>query len=331
MKRKVLFRFAAIIAVIAGTLLLSTSCSNPAGGGGDPPAPPLYIITGSAPSSFTATRGGTAIPDGSGVSVTNLMTAIRTHAAGADITIQFGSGGDDVLDIGSADIAFYNNNNWGSIITLTGSITGSTINSGLTVQVGQNAPISIISTANISKTAGNGHALQYRGIGTLTINGGTISRMHTDGTSNSAIYIEGTNARLIMTGGTVETTSTPAILSTSSHAEAVSISGGTVQSSTGPAISTFEGNFPGVIRISGTAIIKSQNTTDTQGTIWLRDNTAGATPRLIMTGGQVINDADDPNARAINNTSTNGTMQLPAGHAGITGKVFERGTEITTD
>ena len=328
MKRKVLFRFAAIIAVIAGTLLLSTSCSNPAGGGGDPPPAP-YIITGSG-TSFTATRGGTAIPNASGVTIANLMTAIRAHAAGADITIQFGSGGSDVLDIGTATVTFNNTGGiWGSTITLTGSITGSN-GSGYTILVSSGTPLSIISTANIEYTVGNWYAIDYSGTGTLTINGGTILRTHAGNNTAYAVSV-GINSNLIMTGGTIQSTSgAVAIYTESSQPEVMNFSGGTVQADTGPAISSTGALNTGVIRVSGTAIIRSQNTA-ASGTISLAMGGASTTPRLIMTGGQVINDADDPNARAIHNNSAAGTMQLPAGHAGIEGKVFERGTEITTD
>jgi len=324
------FRFFTFIAVI---ILSLTVCSNPAGDNGDngdtpPPPPAPYIITGSG-TSFTATRDGTAIPDASGVTIPNLMTAIRAHAAGEDITIQFGSGGDDVLDI-RVPMDFNNTGgDWGSTVTLTGSITGS-ITDDYTIQV-QGIPLSIISTANIAKTNGTNGAINYQGTGTLTINSGTVSRMYSAGSQLLATINIGGNSRLIMTGGTVQSTSETAIISFSNHPEAISISGGTVQATTGTAIRTSGANASGIIRISDTAVIRSQNIANNSGTICLDDSAAATTHRLIMTGGQVINDADaqtNANASAIRNRSVNGTMQLPADFAGITGRVFQGSEQL---
>ena len=105
--------------ILLGLAMILSACSSPVGGG-DPPPPPLlpYIITGSG-TAATATRGGAAIgtPE---QSIQAVIDDIRDHAAGAAVTIQFGDGGANVLNISTESVSF--SGAWGHI-TLTGSIT----------------------------------------------------------------------------------------------------------------------------------------------------------------------------------------------------------------
>ncbi|MCL2094022.1 MAG: hypothetical protein FWH12_07495 [Treponema sp.] len=323
-------KFIGLLSLLAFFAIALSSCSNPAGGGtngGDPPPPPPppYIITGSG-TAYTATRSGAAIgtPD---QGIQAVINAIREEANGADVTIQFGSGGDNVLDIGNNSAAFNNAGEevWGHV-TLTGSITSneSSLGSGGTVQV--QSTVNLTSTGTITNhNAGGsayGMALNHAGTGTVTISGGTVQTTEANYTNaigiNSSGLLRitgglitsrseptinvGSSGRLEMSDGTIHQTAgqsatSSAIFNQSNNAEGVKISGGTVQS----AIIAIRATGSGPIAISGNAIVTAATANTAQGTIVL----AGTNARLTMSGGTVRNTNDAFGNRAINNTTSN--------------------------
>ena len=155
-----------------------------------------YIITESS-GTFTATGGTLTSSSGA---IQTVIDDIRADAAGANCTIQFGSGGADVLDIGTASVTFENivGESWGTI-TLTGKITSS-------VSVFIRDGVSANSQADITNTAAtNGAAIYKYGAGTLTITAGTMSVLN-GGTASNVIlnFNSGSNAGTInIDGGTV--------------------------------------------------------------------------------------------------------------------------------
>ena len=238
--------FTAMVAVIIALAL--AACSNPSGGGGGgnggTPPPPLYIITGSG-TSFTATRGGVAIPDGSGVTITNLMTAIRSHAEGANVTIQFGDGS-DALNIVSAFVTFAG---WPGLVTLTGSITSAgtlTITTSASNNINSSANITNTSTNNIAAAIQNqsnatvsitggtvsanaGSAIVITDSSHVNILGGTITSANTDSADRGTIRVHSTAGTLTINGGTVLNTSDgQAIIVNGTVGERVKINGGTI-------------------------------------------------------------------------------------------------------
>jgi hypothetical protein len=149
-----------------------------------------YIITGSG-TTFTATKNGATVGTGN-QALSDIISAIRTDANGANCTIQFGNG-TTVLDVGN-DYAFFGNpilggTSWG-VITITGKIKASydaiSLSSGVTV----------ISTADITADNGN-RALKNDG-GTITITSGTISGYTIGNNSNSTNI-----ATMVINGGTI--------------------------------------------------------------------------------------------------------------------------------
>jgi len=135
-----------------------------------------YVITGSN-GAFTAKLSGGTIVGVASQPIQNVIEAIKIDASGEDCSIQFGSGGSDVLDIGLETITF-NDAGWG-IITLTGKLT-----SGSTSVV-ENS-MSIISKADITTTGTGTYAIKGNGYfgGSMTIAGGTVSAP-----SGVAVYI----------------------------------------------------------------------------------------------------------------------------------------------
>ena len=219
-----------------------------------------YIITGSG-TSFTAKIDGTTIDDADGAAIADVITAIRSHAGGADIGIQFDDGG--TLDIGTERAIFDNANangdgTWGHI-TLTGSITSANTGAGHgTIELDDN--VTITSTADIFNTSTETDRLSIRIEGTATLN---------------------------ITGGTVEVSGGSAI--SCGTGTVLNISGGTVKTNTRSAIQVL-----GTVNISGNALVTGASTTDI-GTIWI----FGADARVNISGGVVRNTAANDNAKAI--------------------------------
>jgi hypothetical protein len=222
-----------------------------------------YVITGIAPQ-FTATKNGEIVGQADR-SIEDVMDYIKRNAKGFAITIQFGSGGTNVLDLGPSlrndgykdSVYFYDNfydntdNKWG-IITLTGNVTSAKGNG--TINISNNT---VISTANIANTSAIGMAINSSG-GTLTINSGNISALRI------AIYNGGGGTLTINNGNVSATTngldeweiayaianydsSSIAIINggtiTATGSRAYAISGGTV--TVGPG-ATINGKAPGI-------------------------------------------------------------------------------------
>jgi len=244
-----------------------------------------YVITGSG-TSFTATKdGSTAVS--SNKPIQDVINAIQTNAAGSPCTIQFGSGGDNVLDIGTKWISFrryfndFTDPNWG-LITLTGKITSSYSNptisfSGNLVEgTYYEFTASIESTADIANSGGD--ALSNGGAGSITINGGVVSATNGAAVRNTSI------GAVIISGGTVSansgTASNGAIVNKSTGT--ITISGGTVLG-TGDKTSAIENDGTGKITVSGNAKVTSANT-DNIATIKSKGD-------IEITGGTVENTA----------------------------------------
>jgi len=239
-----------------------------------------YIITGSG-TSFTATRSGSTVGTAN-QPIQTVINAIRTNAAINACTIQFGSGGADELDIGTASAEF--TSSWG-IVTLTGKITSTntTATQG-TVMIGGN--VSVTSTADIINTGSNANAraIYNAGTGAVTLSGGTVSAdtgvaMYNNSTGSitvsgtavvtsanisssewlGTIYLANsgtaTASRLNITGGTVKNTATGSSNNGSvvrnASTGAVNISGGMVECSNNVYARTVYNSSTGVVTISG--------------------------------------------------------------------------------
>ena len=268
-----------------------------------PVLPYNYVITGTAPSSFTAVRGG-QLTVGTGA-IQTVIDAIHSNAGetNTNTTIQFGSGGNDELDIGTGSIAF--NQRWNPIgngaLYLTGRITSAnnSTSSG-TIAISGNANIN--STADIANTGASGTAISGGSNSTFTISGGTVSA-----TTGNAVYVSqqssGTitisdNATitsantsttsgtihfsgysLTISGGTVRNTSTTGRAIYQGTNGSVSISGGRVEAQTGNAINS---NATGSLSISGASTVVTSGGTTISYTV-----SGTGSGRLNMTGGRV--------------------------------------------
>ena len=198
----------------------------------DPATP--YRITGSG-TSFTASQGG--ITRGSpNHPIQDVITAIRTHANGGAVTIQFGNGS-DVLDIGEAFIEFNNTDcTWGNI-TLTGKIKSENNNTATATGGVINAldGINITSTADImnTSTAASTWTIRYNGgsTNTFTINSGTVQ-------ADSGMAINIGVGNVIITGDAVISSNASAgsILGTIqlyNNTSRLNVQGGTVRNTNG--------------------------------------------------------------------------------------------------
>jgi hypothetical protein len=297
-----------------------------------------YVITGSG-TSFTATNGGATIGSGA---IQDVINAIRTHAAGTNLTIQFGNG-TTTLDTGTETVAFDNSGGTWGAVTLTGKITAS-VSSSSTGTIYIDNSVSVTSTADIANSAA-GIAICSRSTGTLTISGGTVSVTSgtavfnmstgaikiTDGTvsgTNYAVYnlsagavtissgtVSATSGTAVfnystgtvdVTGGTVLTTT--GIAMSNASAGTVSITGGTVSATTGYAVLNFSN---GKITVSGTAKVTSANTTN-NGTIQLTGyNNTATTTQLEITGG-IVENTSTTTGIAVCNFST-GAVSITGG------------------
>jgi hypothetical protein len=257
-----------------------------------------YVITGSG-MSFTATNSGVIIGIGD---IQDVINAIRTHAAGANSTMEFGNG-TSTLDIGEEYAWFYNSSNakWG-LVTLKGKITSA--RNQYTIQIGEvfdyYGSISVTSTADIKNTAERG-----------PWDGG------------NAVYIP--RGYLSITGGTVSATSGTAV---DNGAGTVNITGGTVSATTGTAVFS----LAGTTTVSGTAKVTSANTDTRYGTIYIADGIDDYAS-LEMTGGTVENTSTGT-GNAIRNDYT-GVVSITGGTVSKTGSnknyaVYKGGTGAVT-
>ena len=233
----------------------------------------IYVITGSG-TAFTARQADTVIGTAD-QAIAAVLTAIRTHANTADVTIQFGDGVNN-LNIGSNSVTFNNTGGtWGDI-TLRGAITGN--RNGTTVgTVIVTGDITLTSTGSILNSSSDSSVALCLNDFTGTLN---ISRGLVQGTGTFV-------GHAIMTNNTTGT---------------INITGGTVQSRSGRAIF--------VSSSSGATVNISQTSTDTL-TIITSDST-GATifmgniaAKLTITSGVVRATDNNSNARAIDISNSN--------------------------
>jgi len=296
--------FIVFMVVIGGVFvtLALTDCGDGGGGGGgggggsggrgdtsttDPAG--TYIITGSG-ASFTAKKDGVTIGTANRP-IQDIIDAVQGHAP-ASYAIKFGSGSAE-LDIGEDGFTLT-----GGTITLSGKITAS----GSLYVVSLQSGASIISTADIKHTGYQGGIWNWS-TGTITISGGTVSA-----TNGTAIRNNSTGA-VTISGGTVSATNGTAIRNNSTGA--VNITGGTV-STTGPdtiAIAVWN-QSTGKITVSGTALVTSENTDASYGTIYLREGSAAV---LEITGGTVSNTSADAGIRNAIYNNSNGNINISGG------------------
>jgi hypothetical protein len=210
--------------------------------------PKNYIINGSG-TTFTATKSGLTVGTAN-QSISNVIAAIRTDAAGNDCTIQFGSG-NSTLDIGSNNITFDVSGlqTWG-LITLTGKITSSNTN---TISLSNGS--SIESTADIANTNASGRAIYNNSTGAVNIRGGTVSAatgVAVYNVSTGKITVSGTATKV--TSANVTSTSGTIVIATNGTetAERLTIIGGTVENTAGNANArAIYNNSTGAVNISG--------------------------------------------------------------------------------
>ena len=225
------------------------------------------------------------------------------------MTIQFGSGGDNVLNIGGTSVTFNNSSGFWGDITLSGRISrtgtgvifalgnGASITSSVSASGGEFRMTGSAELTIIGGTISNGigGCVVHNSTGLLTISGGIFS----SGSSNGTIRLQNADSRMEMSGGTVRYVmeNNPdrfAIWVQSDHENAVIISGGTVGSMDvnsvhGGTITEFPGmairsTGTGGITIRGNALITSRSTSN--GTIKLENATGGS---LRIEGGSVRN------------------------------------------
>jgi hypothetical protein len=152
---------------------------------------PHYAITGTgnAQDGFTVTFAGILLE--TNASIETIMDAVRNHAKGADIEIQFGDG-NTWLDLGDAsgiefsneDVDIYENKPFWRNILLTGKVTSKLGGSNPTITIGKG--VSVESRADVHNGIWNE--------GNLLITGGEITSARTGFLYNSG------NAEI--TGGT---------------------------------------------------------------------------------------------------------------------------------
>ena len=315
-----------------------------------------YIIL-SAGSTFAASYNGEELGTGT---IQDAVDAIQNKADGENCTIQFGNGDSDVLDIGTAGIILDNSvSTWG-LITLSGSITSS-INETSQGTISLIGNVSVNSTADIENTGEtNSSAIYIASGGLITVSGGSITTtgMYGDAVSisstggktvisggtissqyfaiynkfgeeveisggtvtsaNTAIYNNSTG-KITVTGGTVSVQSAGTAIYNYSTGE-VTVSGGSVSAGTnGNAILNYA---LGKIYVSGTALVTSQNTINTQGTIWLHAPSPDSTDiRLVISGGTIKNTYTGNNSNTIYNGSTCG-ITISAGTVSKSGSGY---------
>jgi uncharacterized repeat protein (TIGR02543 family) len=275
-----------------------------------------YVVTASG-TGFTATRSGAAVGE-PGAAIQTVVNAIRADAAGAAVTIQFGSGGSDNLNIGTAGISFANvtGETWGSPVTLTGGlVTASTnVSADNTITVGTGISIAVagriaaMNNTHAIGTTGSNYSITVVEGGDITVAvaGWNAIRNGTSITSSGSVRIS---------GGRVSATGTNTAIY---NLRTLTITGGTVSSESGRAIENSN-----ILTISETALVTSGNTAINNGTIFNQSSTADA---ISITGGTVENTAAGGiaifNSATNSNTATsrNGRLNL-SGNPTITGYI----------
>ena len=288
-----------------------------------------YSITGSG-TAFTARKGGAAVGEAE-KPIQDVITAIRTDAAGKAVNIQFGDG-TAALETGTAALAFNNTGGaWGAV-TLSGKLTSTLSGTTGTISIG--GDVSVTSTADI--TNNSGRPINNASTGTLNITEGTILTVYSTAVYNSStgkIIVSGTakvtsqstntssgtihiassgtatEDRLIIEGGSVENTNPAGFYAiTSASTGGIRISGGTVSATGGRAVHS---TSVGKITVSGTALLTSGNINTAGGVVYLAaiSGVTSTAERLVIEGGTIRNTAV---GNAVYNAST-GTVTMSGG------------------
>jgi hypothetical protein len=283
-----------------------------------------YIVTNTVgDTTFEATRGGVAIGTPS-TTIGDVLTAIRTHAAGANVTIQFGPGGFNNFDVRAQSASFTNaagaGGTWG-VITLTGRIEGDNfIASQGVVRAGPGVSL-IIEGANTlvdNWHAGNANAraIVNEGAGTITVNSGRVTVGGTTTARGIAIVNTEAIGTVIVNGGMVDGRE---------HGHAISIGGGTVTVNHGGTVRTATGTAitsSGTVTVNGGtveatsigtainqngALTVNGGTISSAGTAIIAGGSAGA---LNVTGGTIRTTGDSDTSIAISITGTGGVRNI---------------------
>jgi len=240
------------------------------------PSPP-YVITGSS-ASFTATQSGVTIGTAD-QAIQSVIDAIKTHANGKNIIIQFGDG-NAVLDIAGASVSFNTTSGTWGLIELSGKITGSstTATSG-TIVTGND--VSVNSTADIANTAASvdAKAIYNNSTGTLTISGGEVK-------ANTGKAIQNNTTGTIIVSGTAKLTSanvttssgTIHIVSSGTGGDRLKIEGGTVENTAANGNAIYNASTGAVIISGGIVQVTQSNA------YAIYNNSTGS---LTITGGTV--------------------------------------------
>jgi hypothetical protein len=200
-----------------------------------------YIITNSGEGFAVALDGGEIA---SNAAIDTVLKAIRLHSEGEDVTIQFGGGGGDTLDLGNTGMVFAQADDvpWGEI-ALRGSVTAAATGGGGTIYIGANCRVNISAPANIISTTtttaiDNGGTLEITG-GTISGVSQTISNSGTATISGAAVVSAAGKTRndyVVMNNGTLD------------------IMGGIISADSG-AVGIYQNR--GSLNISGTAAVVS--------------------------------------------------------------------------
>jgi hypothetical protein len=275
----------------------------------------------------------------------NALTAILTNAGDNNpVTVQFGSDGEDELDVGTTATIF--NGNWGKI-TLTGKVAGSPSANGVISIAAISADVESMADIRYTGNTGNIAALFYNGTGTLTISGGNITggagmavRSQSTGTViisegvlltssgfNNAygtitIGLVGTGpttvaSNLIINGGTIRNTASTvgAAITNSSNGGTVTITGGTIETNVGRAF--FNDDTNSTVNISGVDTVIRAVNLDGYGVF-----NRSATANITIQNGTI---SAMTNGRAVHNDNADGTIII---HQPPT-RLFTGGTSVT--
>ncbi|GBU24889.1 hypothetical protein R83H12_01524 [Fibrobacteria bacterium R8-3-H12] len=192
-----------------------------------------YTVANSG-STYTITKG-----TGSYTTIQTVIDSIKTlaNSNNADVTIQFGSGNNDTLDIAED---YFSLDGWYKAITLTGKITSKRNNYIIFPHS------SITSTADIINTVGS---VIYNSNATVNISGGTVQATNIDAVRNAS------SGKIIVSGNakvTSANTSSSSGTIVNSGTGTVEITGGTVENTSNNANSRAIYNAStGTINITG--------------------------------------------------------------------------------
>ena len=301
-----------------------------------------YIITANG-SNFNVS-GATTITN---VVLQEAINGIRTHAAGQPCTIQFGSGGSNVLDLVAEEsysprILFTSDGSpaWGAI-TLTGKATSMRTYSGVIRLEGN---VSITSQADLTLTGPDAAMIRNEGTGAINIIGGTVQAI---GNYSSYAICNYSTGIINISGGTVS--GNGGVTINNDIGGTLAISGGMVKlTGGGPAISnsgqviitggevkgedTPSGAGWGLHNYGGTVTISGGTVSGTTYAI-LNYNSTNNLGTITISGGEVKKIEGGPSNSTIDNDATliiNGTAKVSATGEYVSA-IYNTGTLTITD